>query len=111
MLGDFSTKLRELTEPIHMDVTKGESNKRWSFAYAVCSTTACIGSIFVASPMAVGFTCVPAAVSVASYISLDISLTKLDLLWEDTEKLRKELAKYLTHLQLAQMNHEGNFEV
>ena len=34
MLGGFSTKLRELTEAIHKDVTQGESNKRWSFGYA-----------------------------------------------------------------------------
>ena len=109
MLGGFSTKLRELTEAINKDVTQGESNKRWSFGYAAGATTACVGSIFVASPMAVGFTCVPAAVSVASYISLDRdnTLTKLDLLWEDMVKLRKELAKYRTHLQLAKMNHKG----
>ena len=111
MLSGFSTKLRELTEAIYSDVTQGERNKRWSFAYAACSTTACVGSIFVASPMAVGFTCIPAAVSIACYISLDNTLTKLDLLWEDTEKLCKELAKYRTHLRLTKMNHKGNFEV
>ena len=110
-LGDLSAELRELTEAIHRDVTQGESHKRWSFGYAAGLTTACVGSILVGSPMGVGFTCVPAAFFVASHMSLDNTLTKLDLLWDDTENLRKELAKYLTHLGLVKMNHKGNFEV
>ena len=112
MLDGFSTKLRELSEAIHRDVTLGESHKRWLSGYVAASAAACVGSIFVAGPISMAVTGVSFAICVINRISLGNSLTKLDLLWVDTGNMRKILAKYWADLQLATINpHEGNFDV
>ena len=112
MLGGFSTKLMQLSETIHRDVTQGESHKRWFSGFTVFAA-ANFGWLFFTEPisMVVGFSGVYFAFCVIMRISLGHFLTKLDLLWGDTANMRKVFSKYWPYLQLATKNHKGNFDV
>ena len=80
----------------------------------VFTATVCVGTMFLATPVAIGVTCLPSTgfvgYSVKSYKSLEETLSKLELLWENTAKRRKELAKYHANLELiAVTGKTGNF--
>ena len=104
MLSRFSVDLKALNDAIHKHVTQCGSDKRLSLAYAAALSTVCVGTMFLASPAAIGLTCLPSAGVVAgcikNYKSLEETLSKLELLWEITAKRQKELAKYHASLEL-----------
>ena len=115
MLSHLSADIKALIDTINKDVTQGESDKRLSLAYAAGLTTVCVGTMFLASPAGIGLTCLPSAgfsaYSIKSYKSLEETLSKLELLWENTAKRRKELAKYYASLELiAVTGKTGNLE-
>lgn len=104
MLSRFSVDLKALNDAIQKHVTQGGSDKRLSLAYAAALCTVCVGTMFLAGPAAIGLTCLPSAGFVAgcikSYNSLKETLSKLELLWENTAKRQKELAKFHASLEL-----------
>ena len=115
MLSHFSEDLKALNDAIRKDVTQGGSDKRRSVAYAAGFIAICVGTMFVASPAAIGLICLSSAgfayCPSKSYLSLEETLSKLELLWETTAKRHKELAKYHASLELlAVTGQAGNLE-
>lgn len=115
MLSRFSADLNASMDAIQKDVTQGGSDKRRSLAYAACSIAGCVGTMFFASPATIGLTCLSfagvVAFSIKSYNSLEETVFKLELLWENTAKRHKELAKYQASLELiAVTGQTGNLE-
>ena len=120
MLSRFSVDLKVLNDAIHKDVTQGGSDKRRSnsLAYAAAFIAGiCFGTMFFASPAAIGLTCLSSAgfaymyCTDKSYHSLEETVSKLELLWETTAKRHKELAKYHASLELiAVTGQAGNLE-
>ena len=110
-LSHFSTVLRKLVQVIHQDAKKGESDKIWSVFYSVGAVAVCAGSFYTGKPVIIIIACglsgVTIAISVKSSYSLSDTLTKLDMLWEDTAKMLKEIVKFRS--QIAKMR--GEFEV
>jgi len=115
MLRRFSADLNASMDAIQKDVTQGGSDKRRSLAYAACSIAGCVGTMFFASSAIIGLTCLSSAgvvaFSIKSYNSLEETVFKLDLLWENTAKRHKKLAKYQASLELiAVTGQTGNLE-
>ena len=105
MLRESSTELEQLVQGIHQDTKNGAIDKKWSVVYGVGAVAVCVSSVFVGNIWAKVVTCLgsvgTAASCVYSYYSLDDTLIKLDMLWEDTTKMRKEVHKHCAHFEIA----------
>ncbi|XP_068758317.1 uncharacterized protein [Montipora capricornis] len=103
MLSHLSADITALIDTIKKDIMQAGNDKRLSLAYAAGSVTVCVGTMFSASFAGIGLICLPSvgfvAVSIKSYKSLEETLSELELLWENTAKRRKELARYYANLE------------
>lgn len=124
-ISGFSSRLQELTQAIHQDITTDGSNQRWSAFGAVCAFVLCLGSLTVrpapnvatspssgvvgdASSSGVRNYFCPAFIAIAGYTSLgywSLSDThaKLEKLEKHAKTMADEIIKYQSKLHLAKL--------
>ncbi|KAJ7387250.1 hypothetical protein OS493_004226 [Desmophyllum pertusum] len=109
------TVLAQLVQTIYRDGKKGASDQRSSVFYGVCAVAVCAGSVFVGNIPVMVCTCGVSggtlAYSVNSYYTLGDTLIKLETLWEDTTKMRKEIVKCCAQLDIAKMRAHAESSV
>ena len=108
----FANELKELADNIHKDILQLHGDKIWSEQLTVYGAVACISSLFTVNPLVIVPSCSFGAMTIYwsfhSHNSLEETLKQSKRLKKDIKKMRKEITKTQSNLDVLTMRVDIN---